>query len=654
MGDTGSYLELLQEIQSLRETVDELKQTIGKCHRVTLRPVHVSPFLGQPVTVVATVTDASGRTPKGDARMTFSASWGKLRCSDGFSAQEARTVTARTGVDGTIRLTHLPDTSEELWDVQSSALESMLRRLDPTVPTPQEDLKGFLELARQYRWEANVHFRRAVDIYVRDFQRRAMETVNTHDHMARWRYLDATVVAYVRDDEAADNVPSSVWGTAALTLQFKDWLGPLLQAHLDLASAESRLDRDLVWIKDLEKDTGRLVETVYDRIRDYVNGQRGLLGEIAGRKVSQAAIGGFLQASIGDLPLEARASLFAPLQAASGTLEKAGVSVLSGLGQARTELKKDLSTAVNQIETTNLGPMRDQLSGIESQLLDKPGRTELSSALAGKADLSALEGFRRETEGSLKGKADVTALEGLRTETKTALGLKADASALSTFQSKMESSLATKADLMNLQNLAAAVNENLRLIGDRIGGVERQVQEKVGKTELAQAMATKVDRATFDSYRTELNTALGTKVDNVTFERFQLDVNDRLNKKVGTDVFDAGMSRTNAALAGKADKTALETLRSSMEQSLSTKVELTQFSQYQTEVKNALSTKAATSDLTQLQSDLTLALRSKVDTATFKVFSTAVNESLQTKVDTVTFSRFQSDVNSRLRVVRPA
>ena len=68
--------------------------------------------------------------------------------------------------------------------VQPEMLLAIAKRNGQTLPA--DTVEGLRELARQYRWEAASDFRRAVDVYFRDFRPRLLETVNFRDYLARW------------------------------------------------------------------------------------------------------------------------------------------------------------------------------------------------------------------------------------------------------------------------------------------------------------------------------------------------------------------------------------------------------------------------------------------------------------------------------------
>lgn len=294
MLDSTSHAQLSQEIQSLRETVTALQLAMETRHRVTLRTVQDRPFLGQPVTIIATVTDGSGTKSGANVPVTFTATWGKLRTTDGHTIQKGSTITAHTSVNGTVRVTLLPPTSEELWERQQAALETMLRLLDSNADTPREAETDLQEMAREYRREVNIQLRQAVDIYFRDFGQQLLDTVNKRDYMLAWSYFDSVVIAYAQDNIGEDTVRTSVQSTAALPLRFKNWLGPWLQTYLELSKNENKLGNRFQNIKQLSKEADVLADGVYDLVRDSVIELDGLAAEYVGQKVVEKSIRDFL------------------------------------------------------------------------------------------------------------------------------------------------------------------------------------------------------------------------------------------------------------------------------------------------------------------------------------------------------------------------
>ena len=396
---------LLQEVRALRETIEALQLALGSRYRAELRSLQERPFLGQPVTIVATVTDLGGGTPS-DTPVTFAATWGRLRAAGGLTVQQGGSATARTGADGTARVTLYPPTSEDLSGPQQKALETKLRLLDNDALTPSDSVSGLSEMVRGYRWEANVDFRRAVDIYFRDFRQGLLDTINSRDYMRAWSYFDSTVTVSVRGGASE----TAVQGTASLTLHFKDWLAPWLETYLALSESESTLGDDLKDAKQRGGEAGNLVQDIYGRVRDFVAGQRGLVGEYAGRKVAGASLERFLDSELGDLPLEDRISLFPALKVAADTVDTAGLNVLTAVDQTRTELRQEFSGKIGRIDADSIDVLVTRLDEVEGRLGEKLDaeefdgfRTQINSQVADKVDRTAFE-------SALSAKVDSTTL----------------------------------------------------------------------------------------------------------------------------------------------------------------------------------------------------------------------------------------------------
>ena len=59
---------------------------------------------------------------------------------------------------------------------------------------------------------------------------------------------------------------------------------------------------------------------MYGRIRDFVDDQRGLVGEFVGRKVAERSLTGVLDAGLADVPLATRAAFFPGAEAGTQLL----------------------------------------------------------------------------------------------------------------------------------------------------------------------------------------------------------------------------------------------------------------------------------------------------------------------------------------------
>jgi hypothetical protein len=368
--------DLRAEIRELKEQVRSLQAALGQqpgvAPKVTVRALQEEPFLGQAVNLVVTAIEAGGKRPRVGAPLTLFTTFGRLRAADGLISQDGNAVTVRTDGNGVARAMLLPPVSEDIPSVQQDTLEVILRLLDPDAPTPRETEEGLREIARRYRLDGNLELRRAIDVYFRDFGRGLMETLNVRDYLLAWTYLDSTVLAYARDDSGS----TAVDATAALTIRTKNWLAPWLETIEDLARSESRLDQDLARAK-VAGETGALLGGVYDGVKDFVSAQRGLVGGYVGQRIAESSLRDFLQSGIEDLPREKQLAIFPSLDAASHTIAAADASVLGAVGETRVELRQELDTKIEDVETRNLKVLDTRVGDLQTQLNSKVGNAEL-------------------------------------------------------------------------------------------------------------------------------------------------------------------------------------------------------------------------------------------------------------------------------------
>jgi hypothetical protein len=364
--------DLRDEIRELREQVRSLQTALGQQPKVTVRAHQEEPFLGQAVNLVVTAIEAGGKRPRVGAPLTLFTTFGRLRAADGLISQDGNAITVRTDGNGVARALLLPPISEDIPSVQQDTLEITLRLLDPDAPTPRETEDGLKEIARRYRLDGNLQLRQAIDVYFRDFGKGLMEILNVRDYLLAWSYLDSTVLAYARDDSES----TAVDATAALTIRMKNWLAPWLESIEDLARSESRLAQDLARAK-VAGETGALLGRVYDGVNDFVSAQRGLVGGYVGQRIAESSLRDFLQSGIEDLPREKQLAIFPALDAASHTVATSDASVLGTVGETRVELRQELDTKVEGVETRNLELLDTRVGALQTQLNSKVGTTEL-------------------------------------------------------------------------------------------------------------------------------------------------------------------------------------------------------------------------------------------------------------------------------------
>jgi hypothetical protein len=403
---------LVPLIEQLQSELAELRRSIARAdgarRRLVLRVASEQAYLGQTVTVIATLGDDDVPVP--DVPVTFVATRGRLRVSDGYTSSEGHLVTARTSVDGTVRLTALPATSEAITPVQEDALLSMLALLDPKAATPAEATAGLRALAQQYAWEVNLPFRQAVDIFVREFQPTLLDTVNVRENLRAWKHHDSAILAFAPARGTGED-GSSVSATAALHLRVRDWIPAFLESFVALSREESSsLADELRGLSQSEQDPGRLVSAIYDRAGAFVVSRWGRVGTWVGRKVAESTIRGFMEQDLGRLPLDTRVDVFPALDIASKTMATADVGVIQGLVSTRKEITQDVDRKISRLPDVSV--VGGRLSDLEATVAQLPQtstidqlraellgainitRTQLTASLATKVDTTTLDTFR--------------------------------------------------------------------------------------------------------------------------------------------------------------------------------------------------------------------------------------------------------------------
>lgn len=559
MDESATSESLLEELRALRAAVDEVRASLGLRRRVVLEIQREGVLLGQPVTVLARVTRMSDGEPVVNAPLVLTATWGKFR-TEGYQVLEANTLTLRTRLDGTARVVLVPPTSEDLTAGQEGVLEARLRAIRPDVETPAEVEEDLRELARQYRWEPNEALRQAADIYFRDFHEAEAERVNYHDDLASWPTVQTAVMAFVGDERPGGEDASAVLGSAVLPLEFRNWVAPWVEAFVRMARAERPLRRELHVMARHGKKADRVAEHVYGRVHRFVREQRGRVGAYVARRVAEEEIREFIGSGIRELPLEERRALVPSLQIATQAVGRGELGALSGLRQARRDLRKEADSRLQVAEKLtglekNVGRLaafdpdrvkKEVTQAVEVRLGETAGvlRGEIASAVKGKLDAGALPGVRRqlaeelrvEVDQKLKAKPDATAIEEAKQElaslVDTRLGQTAaqlrgevdatlqgklvDAGTLTDLRSQvatLQTTVAQKADAAVVSQLTS-LNQGLAALRNQVSGVARQVQAKADRVEMNQALATKASVTEVKALEGNLTTLQKTSVTN--------------------------------------------------------------------------------------------------------------------------------------------
>ncbi|MBE9139546.1 hypothetical protein IQ254_20490 [Nodosilinea sp. LEGE 07088] len=360
MPATLDMVQLQAELQALREQVVLLQQQVRR-PQVALESSRPAPFLGQSLVLTGTVTDGTGQ-PQGGTAVVVATTWGRLRSRDRLVAQQGSSLAVTTDAEGRFSLDLLPPTSEDLLAAQQGALEPLLARLDATATTPHQTAADLREMAQLYQWDVNHAYRQALDIYFRDFGEGLLESVNRHDYLQAWDYLEATVTAYVQPPGS-----TTVAGLGTLMVPFRNWLGPWLEVFLSLSQTQNPLPAVL---DALQKTSplGNLQEGVYRRVSDYVGSQSGIVGAYIGRKVVEKTVQSFLLEGLDSVEdAGIKADLAPTLNMASGLLAVGGVSGLQSVVQTRRDLKQEVGS---QVEASGIavGALSDRVASMATQV----------------------------------------------------------------------------------------------------------------------------------------------------------------------------------------------------------------------------------------------------------------------------------------------
>ncbi|HEX6070837.1 MAG TPA: hypothetical protein VFZ18_13470 [Longimicrobiaceae bacterium] len=459
--------DLLREIAALRAEIRALRATGLAPPRVTVRTLQESPYLGQTVDLLITVTEADGIRPRVDAPLTLSAPGGRLRAVDGAAVVEGTTVTTRTDGDGLAKAVLLPQVSEELLPAQQDTLEVALRLLSSNATRPREAEAGLRELARRYRWDGNSFLRAAIDVYFRDYGAGLMETVNARDYMVAWRSLDVTVQAHLRESAREGPEGTSILASAALTVRMRDWLGAWLEMLQVVTAEDARLDDELMGVPS-DDNAGLMVGRVYGRVRDFMTAQKGVVGEYVGRRVAESSLRSYVQSGIANLPTEQQLAVFPALDVASRTVAVGGTAMFTAVGQTRVELEKEIDSRI----TDSIGDIFED-GGVLTQFAERLSGVE--SQIQTKADVAAVEGLRNEFDARLDTKVDAGVFETFQRDVDIRLESRVGLDTFATFQEQTNTRIEAKADRGEFDRLSTDVAREVGTIRTNVSRLDRDM-----------------------------------------------------------------------------------------------------------------------------------------------------------------------------------
>jgi len=412
---TSADNDILQELQFLRETVDKLKSVFSANSRVALQCDQTGPYLGQPVTVVIKVTDILDRNPRINIPISVITTWGKLCDVRDLSGQYSNALTTRTDTDGTITLTLVPPTTVNLLDVQQAALLSMLNTLDPTAQTPAQVAAALETMSRQYRWEAAVDFRDAVDIYFHNFCGEILNTINQKDYLQEWEFINSTIFAFTANSQSEEEAGTSVLGSGVATLKYRNWIGPWLETYLKLTENESALSRQLKDAAQPDVDSSSILDNVYDQVNDFLGKHPGKVGQVVGQKVADGSLRDFTVSTLTTLPLATQTSLLPGIQSASTTVTKSGALQFKDVVQIRAGLKQEATTRAAAEVTASVGAAQTRLNdAAASSLKDFSAQLAAASADSTKTHQAQLDNSRANSVKTFQTQLDTNRADSVK------------------------------------------------------------------------------------------------------------------------------------------------------------------------------------------------------------------------------------------------
>lgn len=400
---------------------------------VSLQTSTAGGFLGQPANMVARVFGADG-SPQADASVLLVTSWGTLAVSDGTRSDAGSAVAVSTWIDGAVQASLLPRTGEPLAPAQQQAVEAMVSLLDTGADTPAACGEALQQMVREYRWEASVDFRSAVDVYMHEFRPQLLDMVVATDLLSSWKCFDATVFAYLPAEGAGPG--GRVEAIAALPLRFRDWLGPFLQIFLEQLKPDAVSQTGLQSLVTQGRKPESVLSDLSSDMQGFLEFQRGF----AGRSMALRALEYVVREKV--LPGPDGQGLNAGLGSAVARswklLTTAAPEVASVVGGTRSELHQEIEGTTNGLEA-KIGQKADitvtdaldkAIGGLTSSVADKVDKNTLDNALKQTVDANTFTTFHDEVSGALASKAEQSSLDKFTKDFSTALSLKAEKSAI--------------------------------------------------------------------------------------------------------------------------------------------------------------------------------------------------------------------------------
>jgi hypothetical protein len=390
------------QINTLHRSIDALHNVLLPTAVVELGSVQEVAWLGQPITLLAHVTDTRGR-PLVDRAVTLTANWGELIGHSDAQLSKGASLQMRTDHLGMVRARLVPRLDTSVESIQQEALEAQLGRLPIAAVAPSLALEQLRELAALYRADGSTALRAAIDAYYKQFGTGIVNADSRGGELASWPIAPATVQCYVHGTEGSPRATVTI-GFGVHTIRVRNWIGAFLQVF------SGELDRDTRMAKALGslKRDAAFADTSLRQVRAFVKLEKGVLGAAMLNATAERTLNDFVQAELRTFPAELQVNVLNSVKNASSVLGTSGVFVFEAVQKTKSDLRATLPDL-----SVDLGSLADRLATLERDALTTDDLTNVREGLLNEVNIRN-EALRVDVTNQLARKADVTVLNDTR------------------------------------------------------------------------------------------------------------------------------------------------------------------------------------------------------------------------------------------------
>jgi hypothetical protein len=386
---------VISELRSIRSTVVALQSALLPTAVVRLWSVQPQAWLGQPVRLLAHVTDHRGHALI-NYPLTLTTNWGELRGRSGTLLVRGASLRMHTNHLGMVKASLLPVLSAPITEIQQKSLESQLLGLPVAAATPARARDALNRLAHQYRADGNTTLRAAIDGYFRAYASTLADADTRSGGLGVWPLWPATVQCFVHEPE------SSARGTVTLgvgvhTVSIRNWLNAFITVFETQLAGDGRL-RDALDL--LERDDKFVVQAL-GRVQAFVALEKGAVGNALRHTVARRALDEYVQGRLVAFPADLQRDVLGDMQTASKTLADGGLSVFNAVQSVSPPATRttespvidDLAARLNDLEEVVV--VQDDLTRMRSDLQSASDaavgalQSQLAASTAALADVDA-------------------------------------------------------------------------------------------------------------------------------------------------------------------------------------------------------------------------------------------------------------------------